>query len=346
MGFFTYAAPALPARIRRPLSPGPPGRKRADAVYERGNSLVDISYFREFVTLAEAMSYRKAGDLLYISQPTLTQHIKKLEDELGVRLIERSTRRLSLTDCGKAFLTYAVRIANIQDEYTEDLNSRKNIPSKNTIVVGSAIHLPEALIQFAKLHPELKITILPGKSLGRSSEYFKMMLRQKQCQIVLLREIEGAEDENYARVTCTRDELILAMPANHPLRRCGAVVPVEKLKNEKFVTFDETSQVFRVISDLCQSRGFLPKVAYQVQRNDDIFHMVRSGLGVALVTRSSFSSQEYLEQREVVYVRTDPSAFLNINALFLKEQEVSGGLQLLLDYLSGKDAAPQPEKSE
>lgn len=76
-----------------------------------------IQNMREFLTLSDVKNFNLAAEKLFLSQPTLSRHIKELEEELGVQLFERSTRRVELTECGQYFLPFAKKIVNAENEY-------------------------------------------------------------------------------------------------------------------------------------------------------------------------------------------------------------------------------------
>ncbi len=80
-----------------------------------------IQSMREFITLSELKNFNYAAEKLFLSQPTLSRHIKELEEELGVTLFSRSTRRVELTEYGLYFLPFAKRIVSAEDEYTVGL---------------------------------------------------------------------------------------------------------------------------------------------------------------------------------------------------------------------------------
>lgn len=80
-----------------------------------------IQSLREFLTLSRVKNFNVASEQLFLSQPTLSRHIKEIEEELGVPLFLRSTRQVELTEYGKYFLPYAKRIVSIEEVYTEGL---------------------------------------------------------------------------------------------------------------------------------------------------------------------------------------------------------------------------------
>ena len=85
---------------------------------------MELDYLREYVALAATCQFQATADALYISQSSLSKHIKAIEKELGQDLLNRSTRRVELTEFGRAFLPYATQIAALQKEYTEELLHR------------------------------------------------------------------------------------------------------------------------------------------------------------------------------------------------------------------------------
>lgn len=78
---------------------------------------MEISYFREFVVLAETQNYWAASERMFIGQSSLSKHIKTLERQLGAPLFDRSSRRVALTEFGRLMLPYAQKVASLQYEY-------------------------------------------------------------------------------------------------------------------------------------------------------------------------------------------------------------------------------------
>ena len=79
---------------------------------------MELSYLREFAALAQACRFQETADQLFMSQSSLSKHIKAIEKELGSELLIRSTRSVELSEFGRAFLPYAQKIAQLQEEYT------------------------------------------------------------------------------------------------------------------------------------------------------------------------------------------------------------------------------------
>lgn len=91
-----------------------------------GDLFMNISLFREFIVLAEEKNYMEAAERLYMNQSTLSKHIMSMENELGVPLFDRSTRRVELTEYGKALLPHARNITHSEFEYSSLLKQMQD----------------------------------------------------------------------------------------------------------------------------------------------------------------------------------------------------------------------------
>lgn len=87
---------------------------------------MEIKLLREFIVLAQSETFLKAADMLFISQPTLSRHIKNMETELGVSLFERTTRSFKLTKYGDMFLPYARKIVELYGQFSDELVEERN----------------------------------------------------------------------------------------------------------------------------------------------------------------------------------------------------------------------------
>ena len=96
---------------------------------------MEINYLKEFVVLAQTGNFMEAADILYVSQSTLSKHIKSMELELGVPLFDRTTRKVTISKFGELLLPYAQQIAELQDKYTAIFQNSLDI-DQETLTVG------------------------------------------------------------------------------------------------------------------------------------------------------------------------------------------------------------------
>ncbi|TYR81709.1 LysR family transcriptional regulator [Priestia megaterium] len=125
---------------------------------------MELAWIRTFVTVAEHQNFRKAADVLYISQPSVSVHIKQLEKEVGVKLLERTNKKVLLTEEGRRYLHTARRLLFIYQEGLEELHSfTQGYRSKFSIAISPLIAdtlLPSVLRQYLKSHKEIEFSVV------------------------------------------------------------------------------------------------------------------------------------------------------------------------------------------
>lgn len=147
---------------------------------------MEIGYLNEFIKLAETGNYLEAADALYISQSTLSRHIQNIENDLGVQLFNRTTRRVELNEFGKTFLPYAKQITSLRTDYTHALSNQIK-HQKNNITIGciptmTQYYISEILSRFQKEHPDLMLNII-----GADSTRLAGLLKTDQCDFAFMR---------------------------------------------------------------------------------------------------------------------------------------------------------------
>jgi LysR family transcriptional repressor of citA len=131
---------------------------------------MEFQWLNTFITAAECGNFRRTAEILFISQPTVTVHIKLLEAELGVQLFEREGKKVKLTEAGKRYLTHSKRLLEVYQSGLEDLNSfSQGYTSKLTLAISPLIAdtiLPFVLKSYTKQHPEVEISVKIIESSG------------------------------------------------------------------------------------------------------------------------------------------------------------------------------------
>lgn len=242
---------------------------------------MELRHLRYFQAVAEERHFGRAAERLHMAQPPLSQQIRQLEDEVGVRLLDRTTRRVELTDAGAAFLQRVRGIlAEVDDAGTEARRIASGLQGRLVVgCVGSATY---------SLLPTLARALreeLPGIDVGFRGE----MLGPAQVAALLDREIDLAllrppVDEPSLRVaTLRQDRLIVALPLDHRLagrRR----LRVEDLRGEDLIVHAARgSAMHGMVQALCRAAGFEPHVRHEVSETSTLLTFVAAGLGAAVV---------------------------------------------------------------
>ncbi|OEH93860.1 LysR family transcriptional regulator [Bacillus solimangrovi] len=140
---------------------------------------MELNWLKTFITASELGNFRKAAEQLYISQPSVTVHIKQLEKELGILLFEREGKKIKLTESGRFFLKHAQKVIKLYEEGISELQSLdQGYTSKLTIAISPLIAdniLPFVLKQYLKKHPQVEISV----QIIESADIEKAVLEEK-----------------------------------------------------------------------------------------------------------------------------------------------------------------------
>ena len=191
---------------------------------------MDISQLEVFLAVAREGGFSRAADKLYRTQSAVSQAIRKLEDEIGEPLFDRSSRDGLVTDAGRVLQEYAEQLLNVRENAREALAELREL-QKGKLVIGAneftALYLLRVLAEFGHLHPAIRIMV--QRSLG--SQIPNDVLRHN-CEFGVL--TYDPEDPELSSVIVYSDELILVVPPQHPLAQ-ETKVSIRQLGAESFV---------------------------------------------------------------------------------------------------------------
>jgi DNA-binding transcriptional LysR family regulator len=239
-----------------------------------------------FIAVAEELHFGRAAERLHMTQPPLSRQIQQLETELGVQLIDRTTRSVTLTPAGVAFLPDARRILQLAESAALTV---RRVPAGDlgTVVVGftaASAHavLPRLLEQTRSLLPDVKLEL-------------REMVSSVQVEALMSGEI----DLGMARPPLKRpgivsrpllhEQLVAALPAGHPLTEQARQLTLNDLDGQDFVMYSPVQA--RYFNELLISTftiaGATPRFVQFVTQVHTMLVLVRSGIGIALVPASA-----------------------------------------------------------
>lgn len=243
---------------------------------------MDTRQLRHFVALAETLNYRRAAERLHISQPPLSASIRKLEEDLGVLLFERTRRGTQLTPAGMAALDAARRALFHTEQFGRiaSATARGEAGRLRVGFVGSATYalMPQLMPVFRARYPEVSLVLTES-----TTSRLLAQVEQGEVDAGLLRfpVVRACR----ARITpVERDRFVAALPAGHPLL-AREVLNLSDLAEESFVLYDAQAVpgLHAMALLACQRAGFVPRVAQEAVQVQTVVSLVESGLGVALV---------------------------------------------------------------
>lgn len=245
---------------------------------------MELRHLHYFIAVAEELHFSRAAKRLCISQPPLSQQIRSLEDELGVKLFERTKRQVHLTEAGKVFLERAYLVL-AQLEQAIAVTQQIGQGEVGRLAIGfvdSATYtvFPEILRVFRSQFPAVELRLHEMTTAQQIQA-----LHHKQVDIGIVR---SAISELGLSVECLLHEsLVVALPETHPLS-AQTKVSLSTLADESFILFPaKLGPLFHEqIIHMCQQAGFRPKVAQEAVQMQTIVGLVAAGLGIAIVPAS------------------------------------------------------------
>ncbi|HWQ39589.1 MAG TPA: LysR substrate-binding domain-containing protein [Burkholderiales bacterium] len=257
---------------------------------------MELRHLRYFVTVAEELHFGRAAEKLRISQPPLSMQIRALEKELGVSLLNRTQRHVSLTQAGNALLGEARQVL-ARVEQAVLITRRAGRGEIGELVIGFISVadynvLPIVLREFRKRYPMVNLTLREATS----DALIEGLVNGRIDVAFALPPIAEPALESAAIL---REPLIVALPQRHALARGSGRVPLPALAGSPFILFPRRMApgLYDDIVSFCRSAGFSPRVEQEAVQMQTIVSLVSAELGVALIPQSL----KNLQRTGVVY---------------------------------------------
>lgn len=249
---------------------------------------MDMKQLEAFVYVVETCSFSKAGELLHLTQPTISSHIASLERELKIKLIVRTTKETYPSDAGKLLYTYAKEILSMRANAIQAIQVFSQEMRGTITVAASTIpgqyYLPHLLQSFREKYPEIRFNIQMGDSAdvvdqvtARSAEvgFTGTEIEAPKC---VYREFAD-------------DKLVIITPNDPRFRQyTGKGFPIRQLQEETFLSREPGSGTRKETERFLREMGVDParlKTAVEVRSTESMIKMVSEGMGVAVVSKSA-----------------------------------------------------------
>lgn len=297
-----------------------------------------------FRTVAEQLSFRKAAEMLHLSQPAVSQHVRALEEEAGVRLFDRSRgeghgSQISLTEAGRLLLGYANTAAETIMEAQRAL-AALNDEAVGELRLGASTTvaqyvLPRILGAFLRQYPQVKLSLMSG-----NTEQVVEAVAEENVELGIIEGPAMRRDVKTERMV--RDEMVLIVSPNHlwAARKVGAIAPAE-LVRVPLLLRERGSGSRRVVERALKKVG-LPmrslRVAMELDSTEAIISGVEAELGVGFVSRYAVGKVLRLGSVKVVAVE-GLEILRDFSFVRLAGTELTGTAAAFQRYASGSAAA-------
>jgi DNA-binding transcriptional LysR family regulator len=251
--------------------------------------MIDVKPLRYFVALAETRHFGRAAARLNLSQPPLSRQLAALEASLGVTLIERSPRSVTLTAAGERFYTDAKAILGAIEQACNNAQAAAH-GDTGTLAIGFTMCAAYSVVPgyartFGSAYPEVALNLREVVSNDLAAQ---VLAGHIDAAIMF----PGATSKGLAARTIVSEPLCVALSRTHPRARARQL-KIAQLAGESFVLASEdvAPTLRAAILEHCRSGGFEPDIRFEVQLQQTVLSLVDEGVGIALVPASMRKAQ-------------------------------------------------------
>jgi len=296
-----------------------------------GKSRVDISQLEIFLCIAEEKSFSRAAEKMLRTQPALSIAIKRLEEELGEPLFDRSSKSGTLTEAGKILHSYAQRMINLRDEAKEAISELGGM-FRGRLSIGanestSLYLLPGLLLEYRQRHPNIKIEVYRNVSEKIPSEVLE---RNLDFGFLSYDPVHPALQS----IEVHRDELVLVVPPNHRLVN-RSHVSFKELAEEQFVAHNvKTPARTRIFELFAQHRTPL-NICIELATLETIKEFVALNVGIAILPR--LAVRDEIESGKLVEVPVKGMKIEKVlRIVYRREHSLSHAAKSFLEIVKAK----------
>ena len=263
---------------------------------------MELRQLRYLVALADEQHFTRAAAREHIAQPALSQQIRRLEQEVGLALVERTTRRVTITEAGRTLVARARRILSEVDAANAEMQALTGVRigrvTVGTMHTMGPVDVSAALAVFHQRHPGVELTVRE-----QSSEELAEMLRDDVLDLAFLSVTDRMESHGLGLHQLVSEELMAVLPVDHPLADRGEVRMAE-LKHEQFISYREGARLRELLIFAARHAGFEAQIMLESNESERIRRLVARDMGVAVLPRSD---AERPGAEVAVAALTDPS---------------------------------------
>ena len=243
------------------------------------NRPMEMHQIRYVVAVARSGNFSRAAEQCHVSQPSLSQQIQKLEDELGERLFDRLKREAKLTTHGQAFLRRALRILEEVDAAKREATDARELAG-GTVTLGvlptiAPYLLPPVITQFHARHPGVEIIVQEDTT----AQLLKLALA---CEIDFALASLPIADARFEVRELFSEEFFVALPPGHPLTGRRVLRPAD-IEGERFIVMKEGHCLGDQVLNFCERRDVRPNVTFRSAQLETVQSLVCAGMGLSLI---------------------------------------------------------------
>ena len=234
---------------------------------------MEIQQLYYYMELCKQKNFTEAGYACNMTQGALSKQIRKLENELGITLIRRNTRKFELSKEGEIFLSYAKKMTGTYEEMLKNVQKNQEIKI-GCMPVLAPYHFARLVADFRKEYPDIKLVI--DERIAR-----EIQENSDRYDFLILRENMMEDQKKFRFSRLYDDKLCAALYEKHPLYGRDRL-QLKELKDDVFIFPERGSGSYEVFYKSCEKAGFEPKIAFEFPQANTIMSFVSEGVGVTI----------------------------------------------------------------
>ena len=245
---------------------------------------MNLKQLEAFARVAEAKSFSEAAKILYLTQPTVSAHVASLEKELGVCLLMRSTKEVSLTEEGEILYDYAMQMLELEQQIRERFGSRKKEGAVLRIAastIPSQYLLPEIMVRFRERYPGVRLRVMETDSAGAVEQILSRRADIGFAGTVL-------EEKQCVYIPFYQDELVVIIPGEGLEGPESAAETAAWIRRMPVILREEGSGTRKEAQRLLRQMGIELSelnIVASIQNQETIKRSVRKGMGISILSR-------------------------------------------------------------
>ena len=284
-----------------------------------------------FTVVTKEKSFSKAARKLFRTQPAVSLSIRRIEDEIGWPVFDRSTKEPSLTDTGVLLYEYAEKLLNLRNQIRPKIEELRNVET-GRIRIGAneigAIFLLSKIAEYRKRHPKVKIEVIRSQS---KEIPYDIQNRSLDLGIVSY----DVREPDLVATTVYEDRLCLVVYPTHPLAK-QKQVPLKRLGEEVFAAHNVDSKFRSKIIQIFERHGIPLQMPVELPTIESIKKFVQMKQALALVPKMCIQSE--LERKELIEVKVPEIETMhkNLKIVYLKGEGTSFAAKAFIKQLTEK----------
>lgn len=267
-----------------------------------------LKQIQYFMAVAQTRHFTRASEQMYVSQSALSQQITKLENDMGVTLINRLSHPIELTKAGEEFAKYGADVLTAVENLQEHMQTWQST-GRSTLHIGMItglgnLPLADILAKFNTEHSDIKLTLATQLSKALCEQ-----LENGTLDLAIIAAPRDIEKYDFNIIPLQQDPFVVILPAGHPMAK-NKVFDLAKAAKERFIFPTKPNVSLDVFMEECKAAGFEPNIASFANDPGRRIDMVEAGLGIALISKSGLSY--YLKNQKIAALPLKKPFYKNI----------------------------------